>query len=281
MKQFDFETNIEKRSPFTGNVFTVDRMTSDWAERHPLNVDQFIEDVYQEFAGSEFEESREALRKVWTATLQMPVRGDKTVYPNNNGAHRPAAMKVWHSAGDYWRRGLRLGDTLPDRMPSCKITRLDDGGWIALFPKDLHLLDNCYNTAAETTEVEEPEVEAVAPTTTVATTEEEPSAVLTPEPAIEVQAPQTQNRTEETVHPVSQRRRRREQRMTQREAQRLSYEARLEREAQEAEEAAREEERKKIFAAVAAAAVTLIMIHFFGLLGPAVFGLLAGGLLKG
>ena len=246
MKQFDFETNIEKRSPFTGNVFTVDRMTSDWAERHPLNVDQFIEDVYQEFAGSEFEESREALRKVWTATLQMPVRGDKTVYPNNNGAHRPAAMKVWHSAGDYWRRGLRLGDTLPDRMPSCKITRLDDGGWIALFPKDLHLLEAPDRQTSE----------AVAPTTTVATAEEEPCAVLKPEPL----------RT-------SSRQRRREQRE--------AYEERLEREAREAEEAASTEERKKIFAAVAAAAVTLIMIHYFGLLGPAVFGLLAGGLLKG
>ena len=39
--------------------------------------------------------------------------------------------------------------------------------------------------------------------------------------------------------------------------------------------------KKKIFAAVGAAAVTLVMIYYFGLLGPAVFGLLAGGLLKG
>ena len=147
MKQFNFETDIERRSPFTGNMFMVDRMTSDWAERHPLNVDQLIEDVYQEFAGSEFEESREALRKVWMATLSMPVRGDKSVYPNKNGAHRPAAMKVWHVAGDYWRRGLRLGDTLPERCPSCKINRLEDGSWIALFPKDLHLLDE--NPATE------------------------------------------------------------------------------------------------------------------------------------
>lgn len=264
MRQFNFDTNIEMRSPFTGNVFMVDRMTSEYAERHPLNVDQLIEDIYQEFAGSEFEESREALRKVWAATLSMPVRGDKSLYPNNNGAHRSAAMKVWHTAGDYWRRGLRLGDTLPDRMPSCKITRMEDGGWIALFPKDQHLLDNCYNTAAETTEVEEPEVEAVAPTTAVAPADEEPCAVLKPEPL----------RT-------SSRQRRREEREAQREAQREAYEARLEREAREAEEAAREEERKKIFAAVAAAAVTLVMIYYFGLLGPAVFGLLAGGLLKG
>ena len=76
---------------------------------------------------------------------------------------------------------------------------------------------------------------------------------------------------------AEQRRRRREQR----EAQQRSYEAQLEREAREAEEAAREEERRKIYAAVGAAAVTLVLIYFFGLLGPAVFGLLAGGLLKG
>jgi hypothetical protein len=49
-------------------------------------------------------------------------------------------MKVWQKAGDYWRRGLRLGDTLPDMVPMTRITRLDDGTWIALFPKDAHLL---------------------------------------------------------------------------------------------------------------------------------------------
>ena len=281
MRQFNFDTNIEKRSPFTGEVFMVDRMTSDWAERHPLNVDQFIEDVYQEFAGSEFEESREALRKVWTATLQMPVCGDKTVYPNNNGAHRPAAMKIWHTAGDYWRRGLRLGDTLPDRVPSEKITRLEDGGWIALFPKDLHLLDAKSNGQAvvvETTPAFFPTDEADGAMAQPQTQQQEQTeAEVTPEPTIEVQTPQTPNRTEGAVPPVRQRRRRREQR----EAQQRSYEVRLEREAREAEEAAREEERKKIFAAVAAAAVTLIMIHYFGLLGPAVFGLLAGGLIRG
>ena len=73
----------------------------------------------------------------------------------------------------------------------------------------------------------------------------------------------------------------RQRRREQREAQRLSYEARLEQEAREAEEYARQQERRKIFAAIGAAAVTLALIYFFGLLGPAVFGLLAGGLLKG
>ena len=141
MRQFDFATNIEERSPFTGNVYMVNRMTSEYAEKHPLNVGQFIEDVYQQFAGTEFEESRETLRKVWMATLSMPVRGDKSVYPNINGARRPAAIKVWLLAGDYWRRGFRMGDVLPERCPSVKITRLEDG-WIALFPKDMHLLDD-------------------------------------------------------------------------------------------------------------------------------------------
>jgi hypothetical protein len=74
---------------------------------------------------------------------------------------------------------------------------------------------------------------------------------------------------------------RRHQRRLERERMQRSYEERMEREAREAEQAARDEERRKIFAAVGAAAVTLVMIYFFGLLGPAVFGLLCGGLLKG
>jgi hypothetical protein len=300
MTHFDFTTNIEQRSPFTGNVYMVDRMTSDWAEKHPLNVNQFIEDVYQEFAGTEFEETREALRKVWTATLSMPVRGDKSVYPNNNGAHRAAAMKVWHAAGDYWRRGLRLGDVLPERCPSCKITRLEDGAWIALFPKDLHLLEeendsnlpkiddedvqpksndsdvtmmheepqelSLFNTDDETTTTDAASVEDVTLTVMEAQGGNEPPS-RSPEPPT----------LSERERNAEIRRRRREQR----EAQRRTYVERMEREAREAEEAARNEERRKVFALVGAVAVTAVMIYFFGLLGPAVFGLLAGGLLKG
>ena len=74
---------------------------------------------------------------------------------------------------------------------------------------------------------------------------------------------------------------RRHQRRLERERVQRSYEERMEREALEAEQAAREEEHRKIFAAVGAVAVTAVMIYFFGLLGPAVFGLLCGGLLKG
>lgn len=150
MTQLNFTTNIEKRMPKTGKVFCIDRMTSDYAEQHPLDVDAFIESVYQEFAGTEFEESRETLRGIWTAVLSVTSpRGDASLYPNKNGDKRAAAMKVWHKAGDYWRRGLRIGDTLPDMVPMTKITRLDDGSWIALFPKDIYLLTDTTNVQAD------------------------------------------------------------------------------------------------------------------------------------
>jgi len=42
-----------------------------------------------------------------------------------------------------------------------------------------------------------------------------------------------------------------------------------------------DEKMRKVIAIVGAVAITLLMIYFFGLLGPAVFGLLAGGILKG
>lgn len=139
---FNFTTNIEQRMPTTGKVFFVDRMTSDYAQAHPFDVDAFIESVCQEFAGTEFAESREQLHRVWTSALSdTSLRGDASLYPNRNGQRRAAAMKVWHKAGDYWRRGLRLGDVLPAITPACRITRTADG-WIALFPKDAPLLEH-------------------------------------------------------------------------------------------------------------------------------------------
>ena len=143
MTQYHFTTNIEHRSHNTGKVYGVDRMTSDYALAHPLDVEGFIEGVYQEFAGTAYEESRETLHKVWRAVLgcKNPC-GDRTLYPNRNGGHRPASMKVWLKAGEYWRMGLRPGDTLPRMAPMHRITRLDNGEWIALFPKDMHLLES-------------------------------------------------------------------------------------------------------------------------------------------
>ena len=98
-----------------------------WAsiEVREFNVDEFIESVYQEFAGTVHEESREALRKVWTATLSMPIQGDASIYPNNNGKHRAAAMKVWHKAGDFWRAKYRLGDKLLCDQHGIALTRND------------------------------------------------------------------------------------------------------------------------------------------------------------
>ena len=143
MTQYNFTTNIEHRMHNTGKVYCIDRMTSDYALAHPLDVEGFIEGVYQEFAGTTYEESRETLHKVWRAVLgcKNPC-GDRTLYPNRNGGHRPASMKVWLKAGEYWRMGLRPGDTLPCMAPMHRITRLDNGEWIALFPKDAHLLES-------------------------------------------------------------------------------------------------------------------------------------------
>ena len=140
---FNFTTNIEKRMPRTGEVFAIDRMTSDYASKHPLDVDGFIESVYQEFAGTEFEETREVLNRLWTAVLSVTSpQGDASLYPNNGGAKRAAAMKVWLMAGNYWKFGFHENDTLPDRIPMTRITRLNDGSWIALFEKDAHLIEN-------------------------------------------------------------------------------------------------------------------------------------------
>ena len=167
MTQYNFTTNIEKRMPTTGEVFFVDRMTSDYAEQQPFDVDAFIESVFQKYEQMAQEdayaramgwnETREALRRHWDATLgERNPRGNAALYPNKNGEKHPALMEVWHKAGDYWRRGLRLGDVLPAVVPPCKITRTEDG-WIALFPKDMYLLEQQADQPAK------PKTEATAP----------------------------------------------------------------------------------------------------------------------
>ena len=72
---------------------------------------------------------------------------------------------------------------------------------------------------------------------------------------------------------------RQEERKRREEQRRKDYEARKYQEELEAEEAARKEQQKKIYAAIGAAIVTLILIYFFGLLGPAILGLIFGGFL--
>ena len=49
MRHFNFETNIQERMPQTGKVFYVKRMTADYAECFPFDVDGFIEDIYQKY----------------------------------------------------------------------------------------------------------------------------------------------------------------------------------------------------------------------------------------
>ena len=148
-----------------------------------------------------------------------------------------------------------------------------DGGDDAANDFDEPNLDLNLTTMNDVTTVEAAEVSAVETSGTEGTGTSVPSADagtahVEPVPAV----------------PRSQREilaERRHQRRLERERVQRSYEERMEREAREAEEYAREQERRKIFAAVGAGAVTLAIIYFFGLLGPAVFGLLCGGLLKG
>lgn len=266
MKQFGFETNIERRSPFTGNVFMIDRMTSDWAEAHPLDVDGYIEQVYQKYQTMAQENpqlavwavSREQLRKMWDDVLgDINPRGNAKLYPNQNGQQQPALMEVWHKAGDYWRSGLRLGDVLPEQAPACKITRLEDGGWIALFPKDKHLLsDN--EPLMNVTEG------AAAPANHDDRNLDRGTELSAAQPTLSTQ--QRQPRA------VSKRRNRRQKQNDNYPT--LQFDT-------ESEPVIDSATCRRILAGVGAAAVTLVMIHFFGLLGPALIGLLAGGLLKG
>lgn len=383
MRHFNFETNIQERMPWNGKVFYVKRMTSDYAECYPFDVDGFIEDIYQKYQQvaaddprlAAWAKTREELRRQWVKTLSVTRKsGDATIYPNRDGRQEPALMEVWQKAGDFWARGLRIGDTLPKIVPPCRITRLPEGGWIALFPNEMHLLESRPETT-EATEMalafDEPQdeeesnlpkidggddaandfdndlesvstvidamaedaAEASAAESAVCEAEssvltddtdgdstdenrhqcdvEDVTAETSPVGASPLGVGDVQVREQEATAtnasaavgidvatapepfvspepvpavPRSQREilaDRRHQRRLERERMQRSYEERMEREAREAEQAAREEQRRNIFAAVGAVAVTAVMIYFFGLLGPAVFGLLCGGLLKG
>lgn len=75
-----------------------------WATKQIMtfDVDKFIGEVFEKYAGTVNEESREELQRQWDATLSMPRGGDASLYPNAHGP-RPALLDVWHKAGDFWR----------------------------------------------------------------------------------------------------------------------------------------------------------------------------------
>ena len=133
--EFTFALNVPKIVPQTGKVYGIDRMTSDYAQAHPFDVEGFIDAVCKEYAGKEGEESPESLHALWHKVLRMREQGDGSLYPLRHGARRFSAFKVWDKATEYWRRGLRDGDVLPDIVPSFNIMRLEDG-WVSLSPKE-------------------------------------------------------------------------------------------------------------------------------------------------
>ena len=169
MMQLGFTTDIERRSPFTGNVFMIDRMTSDWAEAHPFDVDGYIHEVALKYGADEervrlfFNYGLGKKGERWATHCPAKHRDKERKDPKTgvglltmgkwpdyvNGCE-PALIEAWHKASEYHSKGLRLGDTLPQIVPSCKITRLEDGGWIALFPKDMNLLNNIIQVSEAT-----------------------------------------------------------------------------------------------------------------------------------
>ena len=157
-----FDVNIERRMPTTGRVYVVDRMTSDYAQAHPFDVDGFIEEVFEHWNGTE---SRETIRQYFNYGLgrrgekfstHCPAKHrDRVVkdprtgigqiefgkFPEHVGGLRPALIEAWNKGAEYHTKGFRQGDVLPAKLPACKITRIGDGReWIALFPKDMWML---------------------------------------------------------------------------------------------------------------------------------------------
>lgn len=280
MSNYNFDTNIEKRMPDTGKVFFVDRMTSDYAVAHPFDLDGYLEEVYNEFVGTEFEESREALRRTWTAALSVKSqRGDASLYPNKNGEKHPALIKVWGKAGDYWRRGFCIGDVLPAIVPGCKITRLDNGEWIALFPKDLHLLDAQQADSPTPSEQNDAPAEE-APSVESVVEKKEPvqldlfACSTSPTPSHSPRREPVGDERRTSFMEQEKERKRRQQEQANRAYARLygspAITVRHDHSGRNA----------KIFAVVATAVVTLILVNTIGLFGIAAIGLIAGGIVK-
>ena len=306
MEKFGFTTNIERRVPGTGKVYMIDRMTSDWAVAHPLDVDGFIEDVYQKYLMMAEDDpslkgwvrSREELHRLWIMVLSCKnPAGDASHYPNRDGLQDPACMEVWHLAGDYWRRGLRYGDVLPERCPSFRITRLPDGGWISLSPKDLHLLTDGQPAVLRQAHSCVPSVasdhrsSATGPSCVPSVASDHRSSATTQEPYLVGELVEPQGPLEQPTEQPKRAKRPARRKRVLLASPSVASDHRSSATAQEpcalsgssagSETVSNDEKMRKVIAFVGAVAITLLMIHFFGLLGPAVFGLLAGGILKG
>lgn len=84
-----------------------------------FDVREFIDKVsskYQQMAeageiSASWVKTSEELRELWDKVMRMPIQGDASLYPNNEGT-QPALMEVWHKAGDFWRAGFRADDEL-------------------------------------------------------------------------------------------------------------------------------------------------------------------------
>ena len=152
---FNFKVNIERLNPFTGQLLYVDRMTSDYAQAHPFDVDGYLKQVADKH-GADYQRVREFFYYPLQGIDRCPAKHrDKVVkdpktgigqiefgkWPSFVNGCEPAIIEAWNEGAKFATKGFKYGDTLPDRLPMCKITRLEDGGWIALFPKDKHLLD--------------------------------------------------------------------------------------------------------------------------------------------
>lgn len=297
IQRFDFDTNIERRMPATGKVFYVNRMTSDYAVAHPFDVDAFIEEVFQKYErivqedaharAAGWNKSREELRRQWTRTLSMGDRGDKSVCPWDAGNPQPALMDVWHAAGDFWRRGLRADDTLPAVIPPCRITRLEGGGWIALFPNELRLLEGSQDSHAVSqekedsptlSEVPEPRQLDLFDTATQDDAARDKSkdlrdltniTMMTPEPRVATQRPGRDAR-------VAGRRPRKSSAADG--ACDCLYGVQAITVSSEQEDGSAF--NRKVFAALATAVVFLVLVNYVGIFGIAAIGLLAGGVIK-
>lgn len=324
-QNFNFDVNIEKRMPDTGKVFMVDRMTSDYAKAHPFDVDGFVHDVAVKHGADE-----ERVRLFFNYGLgkmgekfsthcpckhKDKVKVDKKTgigelifgeYPPYVNGPEPALVESWLKGVDYHTKGLRMGDVLPAVAPACKITRLDDGEWIALFPKDMVLLDtNCH----ESTTNESSCVPMVASDPVMPSEQNNAPVELDLFAQMKMELDQlreenerlrcnmTQERaaacspmTREGQEPsdiedghrcsspcVSQPRPRRVRRQKQDVMQLYSTPAITVDHTMEDDHS---ERNKKIFAAVATAVVFVVLVNTVGLFGIAALGLLAGGLIK-